>query len=93
MMLRHMRDLVREHRSHFAFALGGVHQADIQADEAAGCSERVDLIRSHDEEGEFLLRTFAERDQAIAEGVHVVVDQCIFQHQVDAAISYSMRAP
>jgi hypothetical protein len=47
-----MRDLVRDHRSQFGFALRGGHQPGVHADESAGQCERIDHAIVHHEEFE-----------------------------------------
>ena len=59
--LRHVRDLVRQHTRHLGFALRGEQQPDVDADEAAGQRESVDLAVEDQEEIEFLARIGAAR--------------------------------
>ena len=54
--LRHVRNLVREHRSELRLGLRGLQQAGVHADEAAGKRERVDRHVAHAEELEIVPR-------------------------------------
>ncbi len=74
MVLRDVRDFVREHARELGFGLGEQDEPGVDADEAAGQRERVDLRIRHAEELEVLLDVRRRRDEPVSELVQVVVD-------------------
>ena len=74
MPLRHVRDLVREHRRELRFALREQDEAGVDADIAARQRERVDGRIGHGEELEVLPALGNGGDEAVPELVQVVVD-------------------
>ena len=73
-VLRHVGDFVRQHARELRFRLREQDQAGVDADEAAGQRERIDLRIGHREELEVLLDVGRSRDQPVPELVQVVVD-------------------
>ena len=73
-MLRDVRDLVREHARELGLGLREQDESRVDADEAAGQRERVDLRVGNAEELEVLLDVRRRGDQPVPELVQVVVD-------------------
>ncbi len=79
-LLRDVRDLVREHGRELVLARHVDDQSRIRRDVAAGNRERVDLVVAHDEERERQVRPVAVGDELVAERVDVFVEQRIVEH-------------
>ncbi len=73
-MLRHVRDFVREHGRELGLALREEDETGVDADVAAGQRERVDGRIADREELEVLAAVGHRGDEAMAELVQVVVD-------------------
>ena len=72
MPLRNVSDLMREHARCFRFALRTENQPGVNANEAAGQRECVDLAVAHQEEFEMLPRIGAVRRETASEAVEIV---------------------
>jgi hypothetical protein len=73
-VLRDVRNFVRQHRSQFRFALRGDDQTGMHADVAARQGESIERGILHQEKLEILARILAVGHEAVAEGVEVLGD-------------------
>ena len=73
-VLRDVRDFVREHACELGFGLREQDEPGVDADEPAGQRERVDLRVGHAEELEVLLDVRRRGDEPVPELVQVIVD-------------------
>jgi hypothetical protein len=91
-VLRHVRDFVREHRSELRLGLRQQDQPGVHADIAAGQREGIDRWIGDREELEVLRRVGDGNDKPIAELVQVVVDLRVLEIAPAARIAATLAA-